>query len=146
MQHLEVSGAVRHIYIYVIRRQRVNTDKYIMNTVYLPETRKGIVAQVLHMWRLNMCLKRIHVELSIPKLGLSDFTMCLGPHTVISDVNRFITYLQTDINDTDCGNSRNELYVSGWLFQIDLFAHLEWCFLPHFTKYKRAVQLFHAHI
>jgi len=25
MQHLEVSGAVRHIYIYVIRRLKVNT-------------------------------------------------------------------------------------------------------------------------
>jgi len=30
---------------------------------------------------------------------------------VISDVYRFITCLQTDINDTDCGTSWNELYV-----------------------------------
>jgi len=51
--------------------------------------------------------------LSVQKLGLSVFTVCLGPHNVISDVYRFITCLQIDINDTDCGNSWNELYVSG---------------------------------
>ena len=28
MQHLEVSGAVRHIYIYVIRRLKVNASSY----------------------------------------------------------------------------------------------------------------------
>ena len=30
MQHLEVSGAVRHIYIYVIRRLKVNGSKDIL--------------------------------------------------------------------------------------------------------------------
>ena len=33
MQHLEVSGAVRHIYIYVIRRLRVNHINRLCNSV-----------------------------------------------------------------------------------------------------------------
>ena len=34
MQHLEVSGAVRHIYIYVIRRLKVNVAK-VQTSTYL---------------------------------------------------------------------------------------------------------------
>ena len=51
MQHLEVSGAVRHIYIYVIRRLKVNCHhQYNFETAYkfkMPEP-SGTLCKVRH--------------------------------------------------------------------------------------------------